>query len=389
MTAADAGPAAADSEERRADWFELFFDLVFVVTVAILARGLHGDPGGAEFGRFLVLFFPAWWAWVNLMTTVNISGRDIDRSLSQPMLIAAMPGLGVMAAAAPDGLGGHAWLYALGAAWVRVVCFLVWLRPALRRETALPLWRPVTYCLVPAALWAVSALVPDGWRFVLWGIAIALEVVLLAVRSEYGAALYAQLSVEHLVERITLFVVIVLGESVFTVVATFADHLTAASGAAALAAFLLVAELAAVFFVWGTTEAARGLGRAQAGDAHRVIRDTVMYLPYFLVVAVTLLAAALGTAVAEPVHRLPAGADWALCAGVLGFYTTNAAIALRYGDPARAVLGWYVPCLVLTAVLLVPGVLLLPAWAAVLCGAAEVFALALLVKHRARRHHPA
>jgi low temperature requirement protein LtrA len=31
--------------QRRADWFELFFDLVFVVTVSILASGLHGEPG--------------------------------------------------------------------------------------------------------------------------------------------------------------------------------------------------------------------------------------------------------------------------------------------------------------------------------------------------------
>ncbi|MEV6212324.1 low temperature requirement protein A [Kitasatospora sp. NPDC051914] len=389
MTAADSGPTAAVPEERRADWFELFFDLVFVVTVAILARGLHGDPGGVEFGTFLVLFFPAWWAWANLVATVNISGGDIDRALSQPMLVAAMPGLGLMAAAAPEGLGDQAWLYALGAAWVQVVCFLVWVRPALRRETALPLWRPVLYCLVPAALWAVSAAVPGAGRFVLWGAAVALEMVLLAVRSEYGAELYARVSVEHLVERITLFVVIVLGESVFTVVATFADHLTAASGAAALAAFLLVTELAAVFFAWGTTAAARGLTRARAGEATRVIRDTVMYLPYFLVAAITLLAAALGTAVAEPTHHLPSGADWALCAGILGFYTTNAAISLRYGDPARSVLAWYVPCLVLTAVLLVPAVLLLPAWAAVFCGAAEVFALTLLVKHRIRHPRPA
>jgi hypothetical protein len=29
--------------QRRADWFELFFDLVFVVTVSVLAHGLHGD----------------------------------------------------------------------------------------------------------------------------------------------------------------------------------------------------------------------------------------------------------------------------------------------------------------------------------------------------------
>lgn len=94
----DAGAAdgtSAGSEEHRAGWFELFFDLVFVVTVSVLAHGLHGNPGPAEFGKFLVLFFPAWWAWVNLTVTVNLFGSASPRV--QGMLLAAMPALGLMA----------------------------------------------------------------------------------------------------------------------------------------------------------------------------------------------------------------------------------------------------------------------------------------------------
>ncbi|MCG6499514.1 low temperature requirement protein A [Kitasatospora sp. A2-31] len=370
----------AAPQEQRAGWFELFFDLVFVATVAVLAHDLHGDPGAKEFGTFLVLFFPAWWAWANLTVTINVFGSDNARS--QALLLGAMPGLGLMAAAAPDGLGDRAWAYALGAAWVRLGFFAIWIGPARDPGSPLPVWRPVLYCLVPATLWVVSAAVPSPGRFVLWIVAVAVEVVLLAVRAGVTAEFYSRLSTEHLVERIGLFVVIVLGESVYTVVLTLAEHFTRPSALAALLAFVVVAELAMIFFTWGTTEAARGLGRAQAGGADRAIRDTVMYLPFVLVSGITVIAAALGTAVAEPDHALPPGSRWALCGGVLAFYSANAAISLRYGDPVRTVLGWYLPCLVLTLAGLVPASVFLPAWAAVGCAAAVVFALAKLAKYR-------
>ncbi|MFG2721657.1 low temperature requirement protein A [Streptomyces sp. NPDC048416] len=376
-----AGPIDA-TEEHRAGWFELFFDLVFVVTVSVLAHVLHGDPGPAEFGQFLVLFFPAWWAWANLSVTVNLFGSGSPRV--QAMLLAAMPALGLMAAASPEGLQERAWAYALGAAWVRLVLFLIWFRHARSAGSPLPLWRPLLYCLVPATLWAVSAALPAPARFVVWGVAIALEMVLLAVRAGMGTAPYERMSVDHLVERIGLFVVIVLGESIFTVVAAFEEHFTAASGLTALLSFVVAAELAMIFFIWGTGSAVQGLSRAQMGRATQIMRDTVMYLPFVLVCGITVIAAALGTAVSDPHRVLPVGARWALCGGVLAFYSANAAISVRYGDGVRNVLRWYGPCLILTPGMLLPAVLLLPAWGAVACAAALVFLLAKLSKWRAR-----
>ncbi|AUG76785.1 hypothetical protein CFP65_1916 [Kitasatospora sp. MMS16-BH015] len=371
--------AVTAAEDHRAGWFELFFDLVFVVTVSVLSHDLHGDPGPGAFGTFLVLFFPAWWAWANLMVTVNVFGSANPRT--QAMLLAAMPALGLMAAAAPEGLGSRAWAYALGAAWVRLMAFFIWWSRARLADDPLPIWRPLLYFLVPTAVWALSAAVPNPQRFVLWGLAIALEVLLLAVRTGLTRGFYDELAVEHLVERIGLFVVIVLGESVFTVVVTLADHFTVAAGLTALLGFVVVAELAMIFFVWGTANAARGLERAVSSGATGAIRDTVMYLPFVLVSGITVIAAALGTAVAEPHHHLPVGARWALCGGVLAFYTANAAIALRYGDGVRVVARWYLPCLVLTGAALVPACLGLPAWGAVAVAAGLVFVLAKLSKY--------
>ncbi|MFJ6662102.1 low temperature requirement protein A [Streptomyces sp. NPDC091377] len=362
-------PRAADGQ--RAGWFELFFDLVFVVTVNVLADGLHGDPGPADFGRFLVLFFPAWWAWINLTMTSNVFGPSTPRV--QAMLLAAMPGLGLMAAAAPEGLGDRAWAFALGVAWVHLVLFLPWQGPARRAEIGLPRWRPVLYGLVPALLWATSAALPAPGRFALWAVAIGLEIALLAHHS-VATRVYEALVMEHLVERIGLFMVIVFGESVLTIVTALTDHFTPTSAAAALTGFLTIAGLAVVFYLWGSPTTARGLDHVQATGTTRAIRDTVMFLPFALVAGTTVIAAALGTATAEPDHPFPTGAGWALLGGFFTYYTTSAALALRYGDTPTAVLRWYVPCL-LTVAALLPAVLLLPAWAAVATTAAALLAV--------------
>jgi len=370
----------AATQEHRAGWFELFLDLVFVVTVSVAAHGLRGDPGPGAYGTFLVLFFPAWWAWVNLMVTVNVFGPDTTHT--RLTLLAAMPALGLMAAATPHGLGDRSWAFALGAAWVRLVLFLLWWRRSRQHNSALPAWRPISYGVVPAALWALSAAVPGPGRYALWAAAITLEVLLLALRSHAGRHLYDELSVNHLVERIGLFVVIVLGEGVFSVVSTLATHFTAAAGAAALAAFVVLAVLAATFFVWGTSGARRGLGRAQSSGATWAIRDAVMYLPFLLIAGLTVLSAALGTAVEQPDVVLPLGGRWALCGGILAFHTANAAISLRYGDTLRTVLHWYLPSPALTLTVLVPAAVLLPAWGAVTVAAGQIVVLAELARRR-------
>lgn len=55
------GPDEPHEGERHASWFELFFDLVFVVAVAKLAHGLVEDAPAPGFARFAILALPVWW----------------------------------------------------------------------------------------------------------------------------------------------------------------------------------------------------------------------------------------------------------------------------------------------------------------------------------------
>ncbi|WP_037599768.1 low temperature requirement protein A [Streptacidiphilus rugosus] len=358
------------------DWFELFFDLGFAAVVGSLASGLRGDPGPGAFGAFLVLSFPAWWAWVHLTVTVNLLGGP-ERPWVQLVLLAAMPPLALMAAAEPKGLGANAWAYAFGAAGVRLVLFALWWHAATREGSPLRRSRPVLQGLVTAGLWALSAAVPGAARFALWGAAMLLEVVLLHVRTPVSERLYESLAVEHLVERFGGLVVIVLGESVLTVVGALQRHFTWSSALAALLALATVTLLAFAFFVWGTSRALLRLTQAQQAGNSRAVRDTVVYLPFLLISAITMMAAGLGTAVTAPGHPLASGARWAVGAGISGFYLARSGTSLRHGEPVPVVLRRAAPGVVLPLVLIPLGAVV-PAWVSV-AGAALVVGVMDLV----------
>ena len=356
----DPAPPLVERDGRTAAWYELFFDLVFVVVVAISAHLIEVDSSAPTVLAFVLLFFPLWWAWVNLTITSNLFGERY-RAIGV-LLIVAMPGAAAMAIAIAGGIEHDAWLYAVGAAWIRVVLLVMWLLPYSDRATPLPRWRPFAYNLGTAAIWLASIAVPQPWQFIVWGVAVAIEVVLLGTRGRNTDSIYARASIGHALERLGLLVVIVIGEAVYLSVTGLAQHPTLVGGAAALFGLVTCALLARAFFAAGAPSAEVGLVAAQRRGAFGVMRDVIMYFPFLLVAGLTLIAAAIGIAVAHGDAPLAFDARVVLAVGVAAFYASNAFVGLRLGRPLRPLL-----------VLLVPGVLLptaaclltggLPGWA--------------------------
>src|SRR4051794_15666280 len=142
-----------------------------------LAHLMHGDPGWVEALVFFVLFAPAWWAWVNMTLTLNLFGARVTPLIWAAVTV-AMLALGIMAASVPEALAERAWAFAVGNAVIRLVWMLPWMVKS--RTIGMSVWRPIAYSGLPAALWLISAVVPPPAQFVLWAVAIAVEVVLLA-----------------------------------------------------------------------------------------------------------------------------------------------------------------------------------------------------------------
>ena len=360
--------AAVDRDPSRAHWMELFFDLIFVALVGQLAHGLHEDPTIPNLVLFVALFASVWWSWVNLTFAVNIMPWLTRRQLALVM-IAAMFALGAIAVAAPEATTDRAWLFAAGNAALRIVLLTLWISQSWGSGGTASRIRVLAYNGVTAAIWLVSIWVPTPWNFVLWAVAIVIEVVLLVASSaSWADRVIENLNVEHLSERFGLLVVIVLGESVLSMVAALDEAWTVEAGITAALGLAMIALLAWSFFMYGTEAMREGLETLRTAGDYSAIRDTVGFLPFLVVVGVTAISGALGIAIHHPDEPLPLASGIALCGGIAVFYLANAIISVRFGRPIGAVLRWAVPALVLTAALGLAAALL-PATAVILLAA--------------------
>ncbi|WP_017241920.1 low temperature requirement protein A [Streptomyces sp. SS] len=385
-TPASSPSRTSEPEPRHAGWLELFFDLVFVAVVAQLAHGLHGDPGAREFAVFLGLYFPPWWMWANLTVSANLFQDDSARR--RLVMLSAMLCLAVMAAAVPEADGDRGPAYALGYAGTRLVLLALWW-PATRYPAprTLPRWRPLTYCLLSAVLWAGSAAVPAPWRYGMWAALLLAEMVLLLTAR--GRGIPGRVHTGHLVERVGLFVIIVLGESVLALI-TSTDHTwTARAGVVAVLGFVLLATLWWSYFDFASTAAERVMGTAGTREAYLLARDVGGFLHFFVTAAVISMAAGLATAVEESGHdHLARGAVWALAGGLAVYHGAHALIALRFGSPPRQVAVWALPGVVIP-LLVVLGADVLTPWLVVLLLAAEAIAHLLYAKTALSRRQAA
>lgn len=339
MTAPDSpvqDEATRDHLTRAADWYELLFDLVFVVVIAIAVSLIEHDTSIHTVLVFVALFFPLWWAWVNLTATNNILGSRFG-SL-ELLIILAMPGPAAMAIAIAAGMSSFDWLYATGAAWVRVVLLLMWLAPRVRGHHVVAVWRPFVYNLGTAAIWIGSLGLPVPYRYWLWLVAVAIEVALLAWRSSFADEVYRNVSVSHALERIGLFVVIVIGEAIYLTVTELSVDPTLLGGLTAFFGLVICAILARGYFRWGAPSAHAGLERARATGGYGALRDVVMYIPFLVVVGLTFVAAAIGMAVSHPNQVFGFQVKLLLVTGIALFYLANALIGLRLRRPWRQVL---------------------------------------------------
>ena len=374
--AAAAADARGAAERRHASWLELFFDLVFVGFVGQLALRLHGDPGAGDFAAFVLLFFPAWWLWIDVLLTANLFGRGATGAM-WVVIIPIMFAVGVMAAAVSADFPDRAWAFGAANALARLLILPVWLIVA--RKKKLSWWRPAVYNGLTAVLWGVSVFFPVPWMYAVWVVAMAIELFL-----SYGVARRADrlgggIDVEHMAERIGLFVVIVFGESILTLITAASEHWSLVAAVTTLFGFACVALLAWSFFTYGADLAERSWRALNARGDVAALRDTASYLPFFLVIGVVSMAAGLGTAVADATVPLPTGAAVALCGGIALFYATNGAVSLRYGQRVGRVLAWSLPGVavpllliavsgMVTALVLVAG---LAAFLAILVGTAR------------------
>jgi low temperature requirement protein LtrA len=200
--------------ERRVSFLELFFDLVFVVIVSQLAHTLAEHPTWEGVGWFVFLFYAVWSSWTNGTLYYDLHGtNDVSVRVFTFAQMLAVALMGVFVGRVP------------GAGDI-IIWFRTGVHEASHRAASIPY---STFYLLSALTFFGSIYVTAPGRYWLWALGLMLQVVgqIVAFRrwtppeSQGGDAVIAVTG--SLVERLGLFVIIVLGEMIVGAVTGMAE----------------------------------------------------------------------------------------------------------------------------------------------------------------------
>jgi low temperature requirement protein LtrA len=210
------------NEERHATWLELFYDLVFVVTVSQLSHYLFHNLSLSNFFGFLFLFIPVWWSWIGTtFFATRFYSDDVGHRL---LLLLQMGGAGAMAVNISGAFNNTFSGFALSYAFMRLILVIEYVRvfrtikSSESESAANPLVkRYIIGFSIAAIIWLISAFVPIAEiRFALWIIGLTIDFATPISTSKLTSKVAPHIS--HLPEHMGLFTLIVLGESIVGIV---------------------------------------------------------------------------------------------------------------------------------------------------------------------------
>src|ERR1700752_23371 len=247
--------ASNHPEERRVTFLELFYDLVYVVIIAELSHALAGNMSLAGIGTFIFLFIIVWWAWFNGAMYHDLHGNNDIRTRVFTFL--QMLTVAAMAVFVHNALGEGSTGFAITYAAFHLILTWLWWRTGVHDPNHRPLSQPYSSTfLITSLLFIGSIIIPTPWRFVLWVLALLIDLSLLsllwthrnmAIQEEINRVVLISPSA---VERFGSFTIIVLGEVIVGVVSGVAEHahLSWLAGGSAFLGMMIAIGLWWVYF---------------------------------------------------------------------------------------------------------------------------------------------
>ena len=300
------------TDEKRVDWAELFFDLVFVVAVTRVSSIVNHDHTGAGLLRALVVFVPVYWLWVG--TAIQTNQRDASKPGLRLRIFAVALAAVFMAIALPAAYGHLGMLFAL-AYWAGRIALGVTVTWEIR-SLASPYGMSMT---VTGPLLVVGAAVHGTAREVIWALAAILD---LSTPTLFQRRLRRMhIDAAHLAERFGLFVLIAIGESVVSVASsTRPGTLSTSEGFAVAVAFILACGLWWVYFQFANDAMRYALATARV-QLH-VTRLVLSYGHLSFIGSVIVVAVGLHDSITHPAQPLAGGVVGLLFGGTALYLAT-------------------------------------------------------------------
>jgi low temperature requirement protein LtrA len=311
-----------DEDDLPVSTLELFFDLIFVFTVAQFTAIIAYDPLIGLLQTVLMFGF-LWWMYAGYSWLTNVIPPE--RPARRILLLVAMAGWLVIALTIPAAFHGG------GGIWIAVGLLAVVLVHGLMYLQAARTFGPVFIANLAAVAAVFAAEIgPEGlWRYMFWGLASAIVWSVPIWHGQRGLSLHPA----HITERHGLVVIVALGESVVAIgigaagLPIDADLLVAAVLGLAIGACmwwsLFVRDLPATeHALTVTTDAVKRVRKVLVGLSYA-------FIPVLIGILVT--AAGLKHAVGHAMEPLDLASTLLLSGGVAMFLLGTA--GLRFSMP--------------------------------------------------------
>lgn len=209
-------------KERRATWLELFYDLVFAAAVAELGVSLYANYTTlASFLGTVSLFFPVCWTWIGV--TFYAARFETDDLVHRVLILLQMAGAAALALNIHGALGETSFNFAISYAAIRALLVIEYIRAGHKIPAARPFASKYAQGFsISTILWLISVLIPIPERFILWALALAIDITTTILIGRKHVQLAP--NIFYLPERMGLFTLIVLGETIFGLISSLSGH---------------------------------------------------------------------------------------------------------------------------------------------------------------------
>ncbi|MEM5013118.1 low temperature requirement protein A [Niallia taxi] len=207
--------------EKKVTWLELFYDLLFVASVAVATHVLiHVEDGHIHteyLFKFVLIFVPIWWAWVGQTMFVNRFGQDLFHQ--RLFLILQMFFALVMTSSLNVDFDPYYLTFLIGYIGLRTVTAIQYLvvqriEEGARKEAARYLGK---YFWIGIII-SLFSLFFDSWiRYFILYLGILIDIIVPMLGRKY--LVKVPTNTAHLLERFGLFTTILFGESLVSTLA--------------------------------------------------------------------------------------------------------------------------------------------------------------------------
>ncbi|SAL57698.1 Bacterial low temperature requirement A protein (LtrA) [Caballeronia turbans] len=279
---------------RRATWLELFFDLIFVVAIGdvthILSHTHDGHLDPLQFWQYVLIFIPLWWIWAS--HTMYANRFDADDRKHRVATLFIMFLLIII-----SGLIDQRFLASFD---VIIVCYacskyivaMMYFVSKYRHEESEAVTTAVGWVIVAGTTISLaSILFPAPQRYVVFYLGILFDLIVFIFflpRRLQGIPAHT----EHLIERVGLLTLIMLGESVISLSTGLANIswsverlMTAATG------FVTISSIWWVYF-----DSFHLLSKQKLATGH-----SVLYSHFFVFIGLSILASMIRHAILDDI----------------------------------------------------------------------------------------